>query len=493
MMRHLLVCLLLSACAVVENPVTGKAERTVLDVQAEIAAGKEAHEQIVAEYGRLEDPALQAYIDRIGRRLAQQSHRSELAWHFTLLDSPEVNAFALPGGYVYLTRGILAYMESEADLAGVIGHEIGHVTARHASQRATRQQTAGIGVFAAGVLGALLESRGASGAADLATQLSQGAAAGYIASYSRSQELQADRLGAEYLARVRYDPRNMIDVIEVLKDQEQFAIDQAEAQGREAPQGNEWLASHPSNEQRLEEIRQIAARYAGQYQDDGRERYLRAIDGLRFGESPAQGLTRGRNFYHPELGVALTAPRGWQIRNSPASVAVVNDRGDAALIVRLVPQAAGSDHGQIVRRLIDPVQVRSDATELNGMPATRFSGTRRTAQGQTVSFDVTVVSGPSGRRYLMVPAGANEQALQRAGAELRQALTSFRPMTAADRAAARPWTLRTVPYPRGGFAELARQSPLGERALQQLRLLNGVYATGEPEPGQLVKVVVESP
>ena len=157
--------LLLAGCGTtVVNPVTGRQERTVMDEAAEVAEGRKAHEQVLAEYGVYANPALQAYVNAVGQKLAAQSHRSQLKWTFTVLDSPEVNAFALPGGYVYITRGIMAYLDSEAELAGVIGHEIGHVTARHGAQRATRQQSAGLGVLAATVLGAVLEGAGVGGA-----------------------------------------------------------------------------------------------------------------------------------------------------------------------------------------------------------------------------------------------------------------------------------------------------------------------------------------
>lgn len=152
-------------------------------------------------------------------------------------------------------------MDSEADLAGVMGHEIGHVTARHGSQRATREQKAGLGVLAASVLGVILESREVGGAGQAISQASQGVAAGFISSYSRDQELQADKLGAEYLARANYNPKNMVDVIHVLKNQEQFAQDSARAEGHAASPQPGWLASHPSNDQRLREITEIANNY----------------------------------------------------------------------------------------------------------------------------------------------------------------------------------------------------------------------------------------
>jgi predicted Zn-dependent protease len=460
-----------------------------MDESSEIAQGKEAHEQVLAEYGVYNDPKLQAYVDALGQRLAKHSHRQNLEWHFTVLDSPEINAFALPGGYVYVTRGILPYMSSEADLAGVIGHEIGHVTARHGSQRATREQTAGLGVLAATVLGVVLESKGVAGAGDMASQVSQGVAAGYIASYGREQELQADKLGAEYLARNGYDPRNMIDVIEVLKSQERFVDDAARAEGRAPQPHTNWLASHPSNEKRLEDIRQFAGQYQGQYADEGRARYLQAINGITFGESREQGLTRGRNFYHEPLGIAITAPQGWKIRNSTDAITLVNGVADAGLIVKLVPPKAGTSHEEIIRNVFQPEQGRVERTALNGLAATHFVGVRKNEQGQPQGIEATVVTGPANHNYVLAYAAKNDAALQRAQAQMVEAQASFRPLGAADRAAARPWTIKAVPYPRGGFAALARQSPLSNRAEQQLRLLNGVYAGGEPPPGQLVKVV----
>ena len=159
----LLAALLLTSCGTATvNPVTGQTERSVMSEEAEVAEGAKGHAEVLKEYGAYNNAAVQSYVNALGQKLAAQSHRANLQWHFTVLDSPEINAFALPGGYVYVTRGIMAYMDSEADLAGVIGHEIGHVTARHGAQRATREQNAGLGVLAASVLGALLETQGVS-------------------------------------------------------------------------------------------------------------------------------------------------------------------------------------------------------------------------------------------------------------------------------------------------------------------------------------------
>lgn len=472
----------------VVNPVSGRTERSAMSLQQEVEAGRQAHQDVLKEYTPVDDPKLQAYVNALGQKLAAQSHRAELAWHFTVLDSPEVNAFALPGGYVYVTRGILAYMENEADLAGVMGHEIGHVTARHGAQRATRQQNAGFGVLAATVLGAVLESRGVGGATDIAGQMSQNVAAGYIASYSREQELQADQLGAEYLSRNHYDPRHMIDVIQVLKDQELFATDQARAAGRPAGGGNSWLASHPSNDQRLQRIRdEAAALSGGQSVDEHRAAFLQAIDGMVFGDSPSQGLVRGQHFLHPVLDVALTAPAGWSLQNGADALTLMSPQRDAALILQGVPTQAGTSHDEILRRW-GAEQGRTDAKTINGLAATHFSGVRRNAQGQRGTAELTLVTSAKGTVYALAYAAKDAQTLQARRTALTQAEESFRALGAEDRKLARPWKVTLRTFPAGGFAEMAKSSVLTE---PQLRLLNGRYG-GEAPPavGTRVKTVV---
>lgn len=486
----LLASALLAGCGTtVVNPVTGQTERTVMDESTELAEGKKAHDEVLKEYGVYKDERLQAYVNEVGQKLAKQSHRANIPWTFTVLDSPEINAFALPGGYVYITRGILAYMESEADMAGVIGHEIGHVTARHGAQRATRQQTAGLGVLAATVLGAVLENHaGLSGGTELFGQAAQGVAAGYVAKYSREQELQADGLGAEYLARSQYDPRNMIDVIRVLKLQEAFAIEEARAEGRPSPEGANWLSSHPSNDQRLQQISQNAAKYQGSYASDGAQRFLQVVRGMRFGESPEQGLTRGQNFYHAGLGLAMTAPAGWRIQNEPEALTFVAPPGDAALRMVAMPPRAGGTHDEIIRNALQPSEGKVTRGQINGFAASHFVGARKGQNGQSQAIEATVVTGPKNNSYVMLYLAADAGARNRAMPGLMAAEKSFRAMTAADQQAARPWVVQTVPMPRGGFAELARQSPLTEKRLQ---LLNGTWGRSDPPAGQVVKTVVE--
>lgn len=484
----LIAALLVGCGTTVVNPVTGQAERTVMDEPTELAEGKKAHAEVLKEYGVYPDARLQAYVNEVGQKLAKQSHRAHIPWTFTVLDSPEINAFALPGGYIYITRGILAHMESEADMAGVIGHEIGHVTARHGAQRATRQQQAGFGVLAATLLGAVLESQaGISGGTEMFGQVAQGVAAGYVAKYSREQELQADALGAEYLARSRYDPRNMIDVIRVLKLQEAFAIDEARASGKALPERDNWLSSHPSNDQRLLSIGQNAAKYSGSYASDGGQRFFQMIEGLRFGESPEQGLTRDPNFYHAGLGFAMTAPVGWRIQNAADALTIVHPQGDAALRVLPVPPNAGNSHADIIRNTLKPKEGKLTRGQINGFTATHFVGIRPDDRGQPQALQATLVTGPKQHTYLMLHLAADPAARQRAQAGLLAAEKSFRALSDTDQQAARPWALALAPFPRGGFAELARRSVVSEKRLQ---LLNGTFGRSDPPLGQMVKLVV---
>ncbi len=475
------------------NPVTGQQERSVMSEQQEIQIGAQGHVEIMKEYTALANPRLQAYVNDIGQRLAKQSHRANLKWTFTVLDSPEINAFAIPGGYVYITRGIMAYLDSEADLAGVVGHEIGHVTARHGAQRATRQQDAAVGALLGGILGAVIDAKGGGGIGQQIGEVSQTAAAGYVAKYGREQELQADGLGAEYLSRVNYDPRNMIDVIRVLKDQERFAQDVARAEGKPAPQnGNSWLASHPSNDQRLEQIGQIAAQYKTNknYADEGRLRYLQMIDGMPFGESPEQGLTRGRNFYHSGLNFAMTASNGWRIQNEAEQLTIVNAAGDAALIVQLAPPDAGRSHDDVIRNAVKPSGGRIERYTLNGLQASHFTGSIQTEGGQR-SIELTVATGAGGQNFIFLYAAKDAATMQRNRTAMREIEGSFRAMSAQDTAAAKPWVLRTAQLPRGGFPELATRLPLTTLPEQQLKLINGVYSSGNVAAGVTVKMVAQ--
>jgi len=261
--------MLLSACST--NPVTGKKDFSLISKDQELAMGAQAHRSILKQKKRYNNPALQAYVNTIGQSLARHSHRNNIRYTFTVLDDPSVNAFALPGGYVYVTTGLLAYLNSEGELAGVLGHEIGHVTARHGVQ----QQSAGI---ASAILVDILAKKTHTNAKSL-NQLSTA----LIRGYGREHELQADRLGAEYLARAGYSPNNMIEVVRVLKAQEQFDKYQARKEGRQPRAYHGVFSTHPSNDQRLHEVINAAKRIktAGT-RPANHDGYLKRINGLKY-------------------------------------------------------------------------------------------------------------------------------------------------------------------------------------------------------------------
>jgi len=261
--------LMIAGCST--NPVSGKKDFSLINTDQELAMGAQGHRSIMKQKRRVNNPRLQAYVNNIGQQLAQKSHRKGIKYTFTVLEDPSVNAFALPGGYIYVTTGILAYLNSEAELAGVLGHEIGHVTAKHG----VKQQSAG--VASSILLSVLAKKSGGSGKefSNLNRALLSG--------YGREHELEADQLGAEYLARVGYAPKHMIDVVGVLKSQEEFAKAQARREGRAPRAYHGVFASHPRNDTRLQKVISAANKYKkGATRDAGHDKYLSMIAGLKF-------------------------------------------------------------------------------------------------------------------------------------------------------------------------------------------------------------------
>lgn len=474
------LALSLGACGKSINPVSGKTDRGLMSEEQEIASGRQYHQEILKEYTPYNNPALQAYVTSIGQKLAAQSHRPNLPWTFTVVDSPEINAFAVQGGFIYITRGLMAYLDSEAELAGVVGHEIGHVTARHGAKGERDQQAAGLLTGLATILGAVYGGeQGASAANQVVGGIAQ---TGVLLPHSRDHELEADRLGAEYLNRTGANPGIMLEVLDVLKYQEVFAMDQARAAGKQVQPRDNYLSTHPSNEQRLAQIRSVVQQYAVKPVDPGRDRYLRAIDGITFGDSVEQGIVRGNAFYHAPLGFMLQTPNGWQIQNGAQQLTMVAPDGQAAVI--LGPAGTMGNHDQAIKNILKPASGRVERVTINGLQATNFVGA--TAQGQQI--EATVVT-HNGSDYLMVPMAKTAQARDANRLGTRAVIDSFRPMNSNDAARARPYTLRTTPANRG-FRDLAGALPAEIPNREgQLRLLNQAYPQGEPQPGQLVKII----
>lgn len=466
---------LLANCAT--NPVTGRSDFVLMSEAEELNLGKQADAEVRQEYGVYGDTELQSYLNRIGRKLAQASHRPGIGYHFVVVDSPEINAFALPGGYVYVTRGILPYLGSEAELAAVVGHEIGHVTARHGVRQQSAAMAAGIG---AGLVGAVVPGIGGDAAQSLLDALSNA----LISGYGREHELEADRLGAEYLARTGYDPQAMMRVVGVLKNQEQFDAEIARREGREPRRYHGLFATHPDNDTRLKEVVGAANRFSKPGAFEGRSEYRNAIDGLVFGDSPKQGIVRGSDFYHPELGFALSFPREWRMKNRSDRVQAASPPGDALMELRLLEKSQGSPTETLRRsaRLSpgDPV----DTSPINGVPAatTTIQRSGRPIRVSVVSF--------GGNAYLIAGTVKSTSGFGRYGADISSAIRSFRPITDAERKLARPYTLKIITAKRSDtYAGLARRSPLGPDAEGYLRLMNDAWPRGEPLPGQALRVV----
>ena len=464
----------LTHCA--QNPVTGDKDFVLMSEQQEIQMGAQAHQDVLKEYAALDHPALQAYVNEVGQRLAKQSHRSGLKWHFTVVDSPDVNAFALPGGYVYITRGIMAYLNSEAELAGVVGHEIGHVTARHGVRQQSAQTAAGLGA----VLGSILvPGLGNQAGASLLQTLAQA----WTAGYGREHELESDRLGAEYLAKTGYNPQAMIDVVGVLKNQELFAAEQARRDGRQPRTYHGTFDTHPSNDARLRQVVGEANKYTVANPRDGRSDYLQKMAGVYFGDSPDQGVVRNNMLLHEKLGLAIQFPQGWRVQNRPDRVAALSPRGDA-----LVELQQGPKHDKPLETLQKGLKLdagaRYDSGKLSGYPAAFAAGAQ---QGKPVVVAAVVFNGT---QYLIAGMAKDKATYDRERSILRAAINSFHSITPAEKQAARPHVLRVVTAQPGmTMADLARQSPLGADAESQLRLINDLYPGGEPKPGQLLKIV----
>lgn len=478
----LLAAVFVSGCAT--NPVTGRGEVVLMSESQEIDIGRRSHPEIIQAFGEYEDKALQDYVQRIGERLAAHSHRPELIYRFTVLDSKQVNAFALPGGYIYITRGLLAYFNDEASLAAVLGHEIGHVTARHSVRQYSAAQMANIGAIMASIfVPGVGTPLGGQAINVLGTALLRG--------YGREHELEADRLGAIYLARSGYDPMKILNVLGTLKDQEQFAQEIARAEGRESSGTYHGLfATHPDNDTRLREV--VVAAQDLQVQGEpfvGRDEFLQLIDGLVYGDSKREGIIRGSAMYHADLDFAIRFPRGWRIDNRPTQVLATAPGGVAMLVLQAEDLNKRVTPRQYLHERLRPRQVSDEREyQINGLPAYTMRTPINSQWGQRPARYTTIFF----RDKAYTIAGVNRDTDRAAEYDVafQETAQSFHAMTETERLLAEPLRLRIVePEPGATYADLARQSPLRHMAEARLRLLNGAYPDRPLQPGQAVKVV----
>jgi predicted Zn-dependent protease len=474
--------LLLAACAT--NPATGaKSFTAFMSPEQERQIGAQEHPKLVKEMGgAYPDPALQAYVTEIGLKLVSVSETPHAPYTFTIIDSDDVNAFALPGGYVHVTRGLLALANSEAELAGVLAHEIGHVVARHSAQRYSRSVSVGLG---AAVLGAVAAAAGLpSGVGDLTAFGAQA----YLQGYSREQEMEADMLGVRYLALAGYEPKAMATFLEVLNSYSRL---QAVLAGRPeaAADGGNIMASHPRTADRIARASQLAAQTPVADARTGRDAYLARIDGLIWGDSPEQGLRIGRDFYHQGLRFAFRVPPGFTMINQPHQVVARGPQGALiAFDMATLPQMrdlvsyVGRDWGAGLGL------THVERITVNGMEGATGTARVQTRAGLADVRLVAIQADPA-RVYRFIFLTPSQLAGQLA-AEMKRTIDSFRRLSEAEAAAVTPLRIRVVTVRQGDTAQsLAARMPFANHQMEHFRVLNQLRP-GEPlKPGQKVKLV----
>jgi len=462
---------LLGGCAT--NPVTGRSEVSLVTAAQELDIGKQGYAPVIQEYGLYDDAALQAYVNTVGQKVARVSHLPNLEWHFTIVDDPAVNAFAMPGGYIYITRGILPYLNSEAQLAGVLGHEIGHVTRRHTAARMTQQELYGAGFALGSIVSPTFQRY--SGAAQQALDL-------MFLKFSRTDESQADELGVEYATKAGYDAREIPATYAML--------------GRIGAQSGQrlpgFLETHPDPGDR-ETVTTELARQAVVGKGAlviNQTVYIRHVDGILFGQDPRQGYFDGDRYFHPALGFQLSFPAGWSHQDSHASVAA-GEPNRAAVVQLSVAQGAGTlAPAEFVAQLATQGSIASS------------NGARESIGGYPAWVGHVTVS-PQGQSPATLDA-----AFIRKGAELFQFLgqsqhpgdvnderifstmRSFRGLNDPSRINVTPDVVRvrTVDAT-GSFDAVARRLGAAQVDLETDAIMNNVQTTELVTAGRVVKLV----
>jgi predicted Zn-dependent protease len=468
--------LLLQACST--NPATGKQQFTALmSPQQENTVGAQEHEKIVKQYGLYEDARVNNYVREIGNRVTQKTERPDVKYKFYVLDSPIVNAFALPGGYIYISRGLLALANNEAQVAAVLAHEAGHITGRHSAERYSRGVVTSLG---AGVLGAVLGSKEASQALGVGANL-------YLSSYSRSQENEADTLGLRYMTQGGYDPDEMAAFLSAL--QAQSGLD-ARLAGRDANAGASYFSTHPATGDR---VRKTAAE-AKAYVDSDLKRqneYLNKIDGMVYGDSAEQGFTRGQTFYHPKIGFSFKAANGYRFINQTNQIIVTANNGSVVLF-DMAKRSNGQSAASYIKQswLKNKAGLKVENTTVNGMNAASasFDGT---VNGKAVTLRVMAIEfkpGTFARFQVAIPKGASSSMID----DLKRTTYSFKHMTDAEKNKIKPYRLRVVNAKKGDtIASLANRLPYEDRKEERFRVLNSLLPNEALVVGRPYKIITD--
>ena len=463
--------ILVSTCS--RNPVTGKKQLSFMSEEKEIALGKQSDPSVVASFGLYNNPKIQSFINTKGQQMARVSHRPHLTYEFKVLDSPVVNAFALPGGYVYFTRGILAHFNNEAEFAGVLGHEIGHVTARHGARQQTQQILAQAGLIAGTIFSQQLGLN--------PEQASQGVQL-LMLKNSRSHESESDELGVEYSTQIGYDAHYMADFFETLSRM------QAKS-GQALP---EFLSTHPNPDNRNQRVNQLASEEQAKTNKTNlkvnRDQYLRLIDGLTYGEDPQQGYVENNVFYHPGLKFQYKYPKNWQLLNSPLQVQMANADGSAGAIFRL---AEGTNLNTIKQEIVSNYKlnvIQEKQEKVNGLNALAFIGDVTQEDGSKIRLMTYLIS-YNGNTYLFHGIAAAAQ-FSKYSSTFQTLFESFNKLTDPNKINKQAERIKIVSVKSNGTLRQALTAAGVKSArLEELSLINGMQLTDQVKSGMLIKIV----
>ena len=466
----------LGGCAT--NPVTGATDIVLMSEAEEIRMGRKMHEELMAKKAAYEDKKVQTYVNRIGQTLAAASPRSELNYTFTVIDSQRINAFAAPGGYVYINRGLLNYLDSEAELAAVLAHEIGHITARHT----VRQRTSAMASNIASQL--LYVFTGSAGVAQAGNQLGTM----WVRGYGRKHELQADSEGAIYMHNADYNPEAMLQVLGVLKDQDQYQKAKAAAAGKKSAGSYHGVFStHPRNDQRLQEVVRAAGKLEARvYAQPDPARFRAVMEGLAYGKSSTSAQRQEERFYHNRLGFTFSHPGEWEVESKRTAIVAHNPDQSATLTLTMQrPDSARDARALLGEKLAAPKLFQSAPLSQAGLqghtgvsPAAARDNRRRLA-----------VIYYGGVAYLLAGEVTADADFDSQDPSFLQIIESFRPMQRGEYEGKKQ---QRITWRQAGqnttFAGLARGVRIPD-AENQLRLMNGYYPSGEPAAGEWIKIV----
>ncbi len=484
LLRLFVICLLLitslSLTSCSKNPATGEQSFTgFINQNREKSIGAAEHPKLLKAFGgAYKDKKLSNYVKGLGTLLQSSSEQPTPPFTFTLLNSPIVNAFALPGGYVYVTRGLMALANDEAELAGVIAHEIGHVTARHTAQRISRGMLTNLG---AAVIGAALGQ-------PILKEAVNYAAGAYVQGYSRDQEYEADQLGIRYLTRSGFDPTAMATFLNSMGNEYHLARQLAGKKGRDPSVG--LFSTHPRTEDRVKEAASIAKMAAENTLARDTNIYLDKIDGMIYGDSPEQGIIRGRTFNHPILRFHFTAPPGFKLKNTPIAVFGEHPKG---AIMRFDSDSSFnssiSDQLYLTKNWGKNLTLENiDNITINGMTAATASSRVNTRSG-TRDFRLLAIRHSNNLfyRFLFITSPSQTADFNE---EYRRTTFSFKKLSKADAKNIKPRRVKVITVKAGDTVEtLAKQMAFEEFNIERFLVLNGLHADETLALGRRLKVV----